>query len=96
MFDICAIAQATATAAVQNECGEMPLHLRWLGDSVKESVKDHASEEVIRDQWTLHVDQFQEGQELLFQRAMEFFHMKFQECKGINSVKEATALEERT
>src|SRR6218665_119212 len=74
----CGAAHGTATAAVQNECGEMPLHLRWLGDSVKEGVKivtskDHAATEVMMDHWTLHMDKFQEGKEPLFQRTREFF-----------------------
>src|SRR6218665_933481 len=76
----CGAAHGTATSAVQNECREMPLHLRWLGDSVKEGVKivtskDHASTEVMMDHWSLHMDKFQEGKEPLFQRTKEFFDL---------------------
>jgi ribonuclease HI len=83
----CGAAHGTATAAIQNECGEMPLHLRWLGESLKQGVKivtskDHAAEEVMKDHWTLHRDKFQQGKEPLYKRTREFFDTNYQDCKG--------------
>lgn len=83
----CGAAHGTATTAVQNECGEMPLHLRWLGDSVKQGVnivtsKDHVAEDAMKDHWTLHWGKFQDGKQPLLLRTSEFFNTMFQECKG--------------
>jgi ribonuclease HI len=83
----CGAAHGTATTAVQNECGEMPLHLRWLGESLKAGVKiittkDHVAEDAMKDHWTIHYDRYPVGKEPLYTRTKDFFDSCFQECKG--------------
>jgi ribonuclease HI len=83
----CGASVGTAIVALQNECGEMPLHLRWLGNSLKEGVKiittqDHPAELAMHDHWTLYSEKYKSGKEPLFQRTKEFMTTEYQECKG--------------
>lgn len=55
----CGAAKGTPIIALQNECGEMPLHLRCLQNSLKIgtkiiSTKNHPTMEAMTDHWSNH------------------------------------------
>src|SRR6218665_1357122 len=55
----CGVAASTSRETLQNECGELPLPLRWLSISLKEGVKiktrpDHVAKGAMEDHWAVH------------------------------------------
>lgn len=58
----------TATAALQVECGEMPLHLRRLSQQMKHAVKitsksGHPNESLLAEHWTTAYGRYRDGRE---------------------------------
>jgi len=83
----CGASRGTATLALQNECGEMPLRTRWLELSIKEgtkisTTKNHPAEQAMMDHWTLHTNKFKTDKEPLYNRTAEFNNTHTHKCRG--------------
>jgi ribonuclease HI/endonuclease/exonuclease/phosphatase family metal-dependent hydrolase len=64
----CGAMRGSSVAALQNECGEMPLAYRRLEYQIKNSVKikttpNHPGNDILLDHWTLHYGNFASGRE---------------------------------
>jgi hypothetical protein len=75
---ICCVAmRGTAAAALQNNCGEMPLSLRRHKLQRQHVIKmketeDHPTESILKDNWTIHYGRYKTGQEPFAMRVKEF------------------------
>lgn len=72
-------------SSIQNEWGEMSLQLRcsvtvWEMAKIVAS-KDHATEDMMNDRWTLHMGKFKEGKEPLFQPDKKIWDTRYEECR---------------
>ena len=76
----CGSAKGTPIMALQNECGELPLHLRRLNNSLKVgskiiSSKDHPAAEAMRDHWSNYCRASSAKQNSIFKRTEHFFSL---------------------
>jgi hypothetical protein len=73
----CGAPKGTSTSALQNECGELPLHLRRLENSIKFGTKItggkmHPSAAVLENHWT-NVYKTSDSRKSIFTRTCDFF-----------------------
>ena len=73
----CGASKGTSTSALQNECGELPLNLRRLNNSIKLQTKimgnkDHPCTEVTKPHWTNLIKTTQYNQQDIYNRTQEF------------------------
>jgi len=76
----CGSAKGTPIMALQNECGELPLHLRRLNNSIKVgskiiSSKDHPATEAMQDHWSNYYHASSAKQNFIFKRTEHFFSL---------------------
>jgi ribonuclease HI len=79
----CGSAKGTPIIALQNECGELPLHLRRLNNSLKIgskiiSSKDHPAAEAMRDHWSNYYYASSVKSNSMFKRTEHFFSLNSQ------------------
>jgi len=83
----CGAAKGTPAIGLQNECGEIPLHLRRQRSSLREAVKiltkpNHTAREAMMDHWTIQYGKHHKDRAPLYSRTRDFFEGHFQECRG--------------
>jgi len=83
----CGATVGTPITALQNECGEMPLKLRWHEISLKQAIKilttkHHPAAPSMADHWTLHRGKYKPGKEPLYNRTKDYINTHYQKCKG--------------
>jgi ribonuclease HI len=76
----CGSMKGTPVAALQVECGEMPLRLRRLKQQIKYAIKvksdkNHPAAKVFKPHWTNQYGSFNEERTPLFTKVTEFFDM---------------------
>ena len=70
--------KGTPVAALQVECGEMPLRLRRLAQQIKFAIKvtnakNHAATQIFAEHWTLQFGRYQPNRRPLANKVAEFF-----------------------
>ena len=76
---ICGAALTTPVAALQNECGVLPLHLKRLENQIKFSIKsqqtpNHNIHQTLLDHWTLHYGNYKTHSSPIFLKISEYLH----------------------
>ena len=85
----CSSMVGTSGIAMQNECGELPLHLRrkmyllQYGAKIKTTI-NHPSKEILEDHWTVHYGKFKPNQELFITKVSQFFQNTTYDIKNSN------------